>query len=197
MATGNYILAADGQNLIWQRSNCFLERHLFVTGNVIRFYSFLAKDSREPLQIRLMTGLARQIGFVILFNRVLRFFDDRWKVCADAVRNAKCQFQCRVAKAPLDEAQHGFRNARTLRDRIIGKFPAFPLLSQEPDNFIANGFIVADTEHAEAWQESRFDIYFAMVKSRLREKVNFRVAEDISTVGKIFEGKTYLNRQFK
>ena len=29
---------------------------------------------------------------------------------------------------------------------------------------MANGFVVADSRHAEAWQEKRFDIYFAMVK---------------------------------
>ena len=157
MATHYHILTADGQNKTCRRRDFFLERNLFVTGNLVRLFQFSAKARKRP----------SRLGFAVLLeNRVLRFFDERWKVCADAVGNTQHQFQCRIAKAMLDEAQHGFGNARTLRDGVIGKFPAFALLSQEPDNFIANGFVVADTRHAEAWQERRFDIYFAIVKTR-------------------------------
>ncbi len=158
--------------MIWQCANSFPERNLFVTGNLIRLSQFFAKakSGRECFslsQIRLVVSLARQIRFTVQFkNRVFSFFDECRKVCADAVSDAKRQFQCRIAKPPLDEAQHGFGNARTLRDRIIGKSPADALLAQEPDNFMANRFVVADTRHAEAWQRKRFDIYFAMVKHR-------------------------------
>ena len=166
METGNYILPASRQNKICRRGNFFLERNLFVTGNLIRLFVLFAKARKRPSQIRRITGLARA-GFAILVkNHVLCFFDECRKVCADAVSNAKRQFQCRIAKPALDETQHGFGNARTLRDGVIGKLPAFAFLSQEPDNFIADGFVVADTRHAEAWQGKRFDIYFAIVKNR-------------------------------
>jgi hypothetical protein len=39
-------------------------------------------------------------------------------------------------------------------------------LLQQPDDFITNGFVVADSRHAEVWQQKRFDIYFAIVKYR-------------------------------
>ena len=168
MATPNYILTARRQNYECRGSNFFLERNLFITGNLIRLFRFFSKSRTRPSQISEVIGLAGQTGFAVLFeNLILRFFDERRKVCADSVSNAKRQFQCRIAKPPFDETQHGFGDARTLRDRIIGKFPAFALLSQESDDFIANGFVVADTRHAEAWQQSRFDIYFAIVKNRL------------------------------
>jgi hypothetical protein len=51
-----------------------------------------------------------------------------------------------------------------LRDRVVGKLPALSLLLQEPDNFIADGFVVADSRHNEVWQGEPLDIYFAMVK---------------------------------
>ena len=172
MTNGSYILTTGGQNMTWPRGNFFLERNLFVTGNLIRLLQFFAKARRgreffSSSQIRRTVGLAGQFGFAVLFkNRALRFFDERWKVCADAVSNAQRQFQCRIAKPPLDEAQHGFGNARTLRDRIIGESPADALLPQEPDNFMANRFVVTDTRHAEAWQRKWFDLYFAIVKNR-------------------------------
>ena len=169
MQTGNPILIADGQNKICQRGNSFLERNLFVTGNLGRWFQFFATARKKPSLIRRIACLAGRIRFAALFkNRVLRLFDECRKVCANTVSNAKRQFQCRVAKPALDEAQHGFRDARLLRDDVIGEFPALALLSQEPDNFVADGFVMADTRHAEAWQENRFDIYFAIVKKRRR-----------------------------
>ena len=165
MAMRNYILTAGGQNKICPRGNSFPERNLFVTGNLIGLSQFFSKSRQGSSLIRRIAGLAGQGGFATLLkNRVLRLCDECRKVCADAVSNAKRQFQCRIAKATLNEAQHGFGNARTLRDRIIGKSPADALLPQEPDNFIADGFVVSDTRHAEAWQGKRFDIYFAIVK---------------------------------
>jgi hypothetical protein len=172
MAKHDYILTAGRQDMLWQCANSFPERNLFVTGNLIRWSQFFAKvrSGRESFslsQIRRAVSFTGQIRLLIQFkNRVFRFFDDRRKVCANTVSDAKRQFHCRIAKSPLDEAQHGFGNARTLRDRIIGKSPADALLAQEPDNFMANRFVVADTRHAEAWQRMRFDIYFAMVKHR-------------------------------
>jgi hypothetical protein len=172
MAKHRFIFTARSQNMIWKYANSFPESNLFVTGNLITFSQFFAKAGCEceffPLsQIRPTVSLAGQFGFAVLFkNRVLRLFDECRKVCANTVSNAKRQFQCRVAKPALDEAQHGFGDARTLRDRVIGQFPALAFLSQESDNFVANGFVVADTRHAEAWQGKRFDIYFAMVKHR-------------------------------
>jgi hypothetical protein len=108
------------------------------------------------------TGRARFAGF--LNNLVFRFFYQCREVRADAVSDAKREFQCRIAETPLNEAQHGFGNTRALRDRIIGKFPALSLLLQESDDFITNGFVVADSRHNEVWQGKRFDIYFAIVK---------------------------------
>lgn len=164
MQTGNPILTADGQNKICQLGNFFLERNLFVTGNLVRLFQFFATARKKPSLIRRIACLAGRIRFAALFkNRVLRLFDECRKVCSNTVSNAKRQFQCRVAKPPLDEAQHGFGDARLLRDGVIGKFPAFALVSQEPDNFIANSFVVADTRHDEGWQERGFDIYFAIV----------------------------------
>jgi len=157
------------------RGNFFLERNLFVTGNLIEFLQFFSnagseRDKKSLSQIRRTVGLAGQLGFAVLFkNRVLRSLDERRKVCANAISNAKRQFQCWIAKPPFDEAQHGFGNARTLRNGIIGKFSADALLPQEPDNFIADGFVVSDSRHVEAWQGKRFDVYFAIVKNRLAE----------------------------
>lgn len=167
MATHNYILTDGRQTKICQSGKIFLERNLFITVNLISLFQFFDEERNKTSLIRGMAVLAERLGFAVLFkNCFLRFFDERRKVCADAVSNAKRQFQCWIAKSPLDETQHGFGNARTLRDRIIGKFPAMALLLQETDNFIANGFVVADTRHAGVWQEGRFDIYFAIVKNR-------------------------------
>jgi len=152
---------------------------MFVTGNVIRlsqFFSRIGDEQKNFLQsrIRWVVSLAGQSGFVALLkNPVFRFFDECRKVCADAVSDAKRQFQCRIAKPTLDKAQHGFGDARILRDGVIGKFPAFPLLSQELDNFVANGFVVADSRHDEAWQRSWLDTYFAIVKIRRLAKSGF------------------------
>lgn len=166
MAKHDYILAAGGQNVIWQSANSFLERNLFVTGSLIKLPQFFAK-ARSGREFFSLSQVRRAVSFTVQFkNRVCRFFDECWKVCANTVSDAKRQFQCWIAKPPLDEAQHGFGNARTLRNRIIGKSPAYALLAQEPDNFMANRFVVTDTRHAEAWQRKRFDIYFAMVKHR-------------------------------
>lgn len=166
MAKHDYILIAGIQNTIWQRVNSFPERNLCVTYNLTRFSQFFA-NARGGREFFFLSKIRRAASFTIQFkNRVFRFFDESRKVCANAVSDAKCQFQCRIAKPPLDEAQHGFGNARTLRDRIIGKSPADALLPQEPDNFMANRFIVTDTRHAEAWQGNGFDIYFSMVKHR-------------------------------
>jgi hypothetical protein len=116
-------------------------------------------------QICRMVGLGEQARFAALLkNLVSCFFYDRRKVCANAVSNAESQFQSWVAQPPLNQAQHGFGDARILRDGIIGKSSALALLAQESNNFLANGFVVANSGHAEVWQKKRFDIYFAIVK---------------------------------
>jgi hypothetical protein len=124
------------------------------------------------------SNIPGQAEFAFMFGHpLLRFLNHRWKVCANTVGNAEHQFQRWIAEAAFNKTQHGFRNPGTLRDEIIGEFPAFPLLSQEPDNFIANGFVMADSRHAEAWQEKRVDIYFAIVKHRLVGKRDLEKSE--------------------
>ncbi len=165
MRTHDYILTAGEQNRICRRGKFFLERNLFVTSNVIRLFSLVAEAERSSSRICRIPGFSRRAGFAGLFqNSVLRLFDECRKVCANAVSNAKHQFERWVAKPSLNKTQHGLGNARILRDNIIGKVPALAFSSQESDNLVANGFVVTDTRHAEAWQRNGFDIYFAIVK---------------------------------
>lgn len=115
--------------------------------------------------LSLWNGLAGHAGlFAFLNDLVFRQFYQRREVRADAISDAKHQFQGRIAEAALNEAQHGFRNPGALRDLIIGKFLALSLLLQEPDDFITDSFVVADSWHNAVWQGNRFDMYFARVK---------------------------------
>jgi len=130
--------------------------------------SFKAGRGR-PRFLLLRNGLAGESAFAaFLDNLLFCLFYQRREVCADAIGYSKRQFQSRTAETALDEAQHGFGNTRALRDGIVGKSPALSLLLQESNDFITDGFVVADSRHAKVWLKKRFDIYFAIVKHRRR-----------------------------
>lgn len=103
---------------------------------------------------------------VLLPNGHHRLFNESRKIRVDSVRNTKHQFHRGIAKPPLDQTEHGFGHAGTLGDRILGKVPALPLFSQQPDNLAGYRFVMSDSGHVEALQEKRLDSYFAMVKYR-------------------------------
>jgi len=136
------------------------------------------------------SSILGQTGFAFIFEDfLLSFLNQQRKVRADAIGNAERKFQRWIAKSTLNKTQHGLGNTRTLRNDIIGQFPAFPLLSQEPDDLVANGFVVADSRHAEAWQEKGVDIYFAIVKLRLVGKRNSGKREENFRRQQIFRKK--------
>jgi hypothetical protein len=89
----------------------------------------------------------------------------KWrKVRADAVRDPKHPFHCRVPQAALDQAQHGLGNARTLGNSVLGKLSAFALSPQKPNDLLSDGLVMSDTEHEEGSQQRMAGTYIAIVK---------------------------------
>jgi hypothetical protein len=99
------------------------------------------------------------------------FHNEGGKIRADAVSNAKRQLHRRIPQAPLDQAEHGFRYARTLGNRVIRETSAFALGPQEANYLFSDRFVMSDSRHAGGWQKTPLDIYFAIVKYlRLKAK---------------------------
>ena len=80
-------------------------------------------------------------------NRCLRFLDEGGKVNADAASDAQHEFHGRIAKPVVHEAQHGFRYAGRLRDRIIREFAPFPFFTQKANDLGTDGLVVASFRH--------------------------------------------------
>jgi hypothetical protein len=88
----------------------------------------------------------------------------RRKIGTDCIGNSEHQFNGRVAQTVLNQAEHGFRDARALAHRVIRQFPTNSLVPQKPDEFPANRLIMSNIGHVEALQKKGLDSYFAMVK---------------------------------
>jgi hypothetical protein len=97
-------------------------------------------------------------------NSVAGSIDKRRKVRADTVRHSQHPFHCGVPKPALHQAQHGFGNARTLGDGVLGKLSAFALSLQKPNDFFSDGLVMSDSGHYEGSQQQGVDTYIAMVK---------------------------------
>jgi hypothetical protein len=112
----------------------------------------------------LSTGIPRAVetGAFLSFHIGDRFFDNRWKGYADAVGDSEQNFNLWIPQPPVHEAQHCLRDATPFENGVIGKFPAFALLSQEPNHFLADSFIVRKPMHSRRGsQKTPLDIYFS------------------------------------
>lgn len=93
-------------------------------------------------------------------------FEEKPKVRSDAVLHPKHQLHCRIAKPPFNQAQHGFGDARTLGEGVLGELSAFALSLQTPNNLFSDGLVMSDSGHDEGLQQKTLDAYIAMVKYR-------------------------------
>lgn len=98
-----------------------------------------ADDYTAGTSSRRLCRLSLPFQSALSFGQPVRFiprdcapcaFNERPKVRSDAVRHPKHQLHCRIPKPSLDQAQHGFGNARTLGDRVLGELSAFALSLQ-------------------------------------------------------------------
>jgi hypothetical protein len=99
-------------------------------------------------------------------NGPCRFLNESREIRPDAIGDPKHQFHCRIPKTSFDQTEHGFRHPRTLGNGVIREMSAFPLLFQEPNDFLSDCLIMSNSRHAALWQKTALDIYIAMVKYR-------------------------------
>jgi hypothetical protein len=92
--------------------------------------------------------------------------DDGREVRTDTIRDPKHQLHGRVPKSALDQAQHGFGNARTLGNGVLGELSAFALSLQTPNDLLSDGLVMSNSGHDEGSQQKPLDAYIAMVKYR-------------------------------
>jgi hypothetical protein len=117
---------------------------------------------------------ARRLGALLPANIGHGFLYESGKAYADAIGHPKHQFHGGIPQIALHQAEHGFRDAASLRDGVIRELAAFPRFSQEPNNLFADGFIMSDSGHAASLQKRGLDTYFAMVKyRRMAETMHF------------------------
>ena len=123
------------------------------------------RRSHFGLRFPLQSPLAhRQFIRLSARNCVAGAIDDGRKVRTDAIRDPKHQLHCRVPKSALDQTQHGFGNARTLGDSVLGEFSAFALSLQTPNDLLSDGLVMSNSGHDEGLQQKAFRAYIAMVK---------------------------------
>jgi len=116
---------------------------------------------RFPLQLPLPH---RQFVRLSARNCAAGAIDDGRKVRTDTIRDPKHQLHCRVPKPALDQAQHGFGNAGTLGDSVLGELSAFALPLQTPNDLPSDGLVMSNSEHDEGLQQKALNAYIAIVK---------------------------------